>query len=115
MTLAAVLHRMARAGNAPATTDEKGRTIAAITPHGTARSTSRDWAGEATHHARDVCEFALAHKVGDKTERSYRRRTAFDKRRLLMADWASYLEKSAAGVVDLAEKRAEAAARAGAA
>ena len=37
------------------------------------RSAFRDWAGDQTHFTRDVIEFALAHKVKDKTEAAYRR------------------------------------------
>lgn len=60
-----------------------------LTVHGF-RSTFRDWAGEATPHPRDVCEQALAHSLGDSVEAAYRRGDLFEKRRLLMADWADY-------------------------
>lgn len=60
-----------------------------ITIHGF-RSTFRDWAGEDTAHPRDVCEQALAHTIGNAVEAAYRRGDMFEKRRLLMADWASY-------------------------
>lgn len=60
------------------------------TPHGF-RSTFRDWAGDETDHAREVAEAALAHVVGDDTERAYRRRDALAKRRRLMEDWADFL------------------------
>jgi integrase len=103
MTLTAVLRRMAKDKTAPA----------GLTAHGF-RSTARDWAGEATAHPRELAEHALAHVLGDKAEQAYRRGDALERRRVLMADWASYLEKPAAGVVDLAGKRAEVAAKAGA-
>jgi len=64
------------------------------TPHGF-RSTFRDWAGDCTEHAREVAEEALAHVVGDETERAYRRSDALAKRRRLMEDWATYLSASA--------------------
>ncbi len=32
------------------------------------RSTFRDWAGEATAHAREVIEAALAHRLKDRAE-----------------------------------------------
>lgn len=54
------------------------------------RSSFRDWAGDATHHPRDVIEAALAHTLKDKTEAAYRRSDALDKRRILMDDWAAY-------------------------
>lgn len=55
------------------------------------RSTFRDWAGEMTHHQREVIEAALSHRLGDDTERAYRRGDALEKRRGLMSDWATYL------------------------
>jgi len=61
------------------------------TVHGTARSSFRDWAGEATEYPRDLAEMALAHAVGDATEAAYRRGRALEKRRALMRDWSSYL------------------------
>lgn len=62
-----------------------------VVPHGF-RSTFRDWAGEQTHHAREVCEHALAHKIADDSEAAYQRGALFDKRRALMNDWAAYIE-----------------------
>lgn len=62
-----------------------------LTVHGF-RSTFRDWAGEQTHHAREVIEHALAHQLKDKAEAAYQRGTLFEKRRQLMADWATYIE-----------------------
>jgi integrase len=44
----------------------------AFTVHGF-RSAFRDWAGDETQFSRDVAEQALAHRVGDATERAYRR------------------------------------------
>jgi hypothetical protein len=40
---------------------------------------------------------ALAHAVGDKVEAAYRRGDLFEKRRRLMAEWASYCNTPAAG------------------
>lgn len=54
------------------------------------RSSFRDWAGDRTNHARDVIEAALAHAIADETEAAYRRSTAVEKRRRLMADWSKY-------------------------
>lgn len=54
------------------------------------RSTFRDWAAECTTHPNHVVEMALAHAIGSKVEAAYRRGDLFDKRRLLMADWAAY-------------------------
>jgi integrase len=55
------------------------------------RSTFRDWASEHTTHASEVAEMALAHAVGDKVEAAYRRGDLFEKRVLLMSDWAAFL------------------------
>jgi len=67
----------------------KELTIPAV-PHGF-RSSFRDWAGEQTHHPREVIEFALAHVIKDKAEAAYARSDLFEKRRALMDDWSSYL------------------------
>ena len=73
------------------------------------RSSFRDWEGNETHFPREIAEHALAHVIGDKAEQAYRRGDALDKRRKLMAAWASFLEpkpvaiepKRAANVVPL--------------
>lgn len=62
-----------------------------FTVHGF-RSAFRDWVGEETDHPREVAEAALAHVVGDSTERAYRRGDALEKRRRLMEDWAGYVD-----------------------
>jgi integrase len=62
-----------------------------ITTHGF-RSSFRDWAGDRTHFPREVAEAALAHTVGDETERAYRRGDALAKRRELMDAWAQYCD-----------------------
>ena len=66
------------------------------------RSTFRDWAGETTAHPRDVVEMALSHVEQNATVRAYQRGTLFDKRRVLMDDWAAYLASpQTAGVAPL--------------
>jgi integrase len=60
-----------------------------LTTHGF-RSTFRTWAGEKTEFAREIIEKALAHLVGDETERAYDRGHLLDKRRKLMDVWADY-------------------------
>jgi integrase len=55
-----------------------------ITAHGF-RSTFRTWAAERTNFQREICEAALAHVIGDKTEEAYQRGDLLDKRRRLMA------------------------------
>ena len=63
------------------------------------RSSFRDWAGDVTSFPRELAETALAHKVGDETERAYRRSDALEKRRKLMQAWANYLDLTAGGNV----------------
>lgn len=63
------------------------------------RSSFRDWAGDATNFATDTIEAALAHLVGDETERAYRRGDALLKRRKLMDAWSGYLTRPAAANV----------------
>ena len=71
--------------------------IAAV-PHGF-RSSFRDWTAEETDHPREVIEAALAHMVQNKVEAAYRRTDLFERRRILMDDWARYLdsERESAG------------------
>ena len=70
------------------------------------RSSFRDWAGECTAFPREVAEAALAHVVGDETERAYRRGDALEKRRLLMEAWGGFLEDDRRGtVIKLNERR----------
>lgn len=59
------------------------------TAHGF-RSAFRDWAAEETNYTNEVAEMALAHTIKDKTEAAYRRGDLFERRRLLMQDWANY-------------------------
>jgi integrase len=54
------------------------------------RSSFRDWAGDRTNYAREVIEHALAHRIKDKAEASYRRTSALEKRRRLMEEWSRY-------------------------
>ena len=60
-----------------------------LTAHGF-RSTFRDWAAEQTNFPREVCEMALAHRIGDAAELAYKRSDLFEKRRLLMQEWSNY-------------------------
>src|SRR5690606_25444543 len=76
-----------------------------ITVHGF-RSSFRDWCGDATAFPREVAEAALAHKVGDETERAYRRSNALEKRRKLMQAWADYVDIVKDGNVTQFRKKA---------
>jgi integrase len=60
-----------------------------ITAHGF-RSTFRDWVEEQTDTPRAVSEMALSHCIGNAVEAAYRRGDLFEKRRVLMAQWAEY-------------------------
>lgn len=68
----------------------------ALTAHGF-RSSFRDWVGEASTFPSELAEGALAHIVGDATERAYRRGDALQKRQRLMQAWANYIEPRVAG------------------
>ena len=58
------------------------------------KSSFRDWCGDHTRYPREIAEAALAHKVGNKVEQAYRRRSALEKRGDLMRDWSAYCEGS---------------------
>lgn len=76
MALSAVLKRMGRKDG--------------VTVHGF-RSTFREWTADRTNYPREVAEHALAHKLPDKVEGAYQRRTQLPKRVRMMADWAEFL------------------------
>ncbi len=67
--------------------DRMGRSD--LTAHGF-RSTFRDWAAECTNYPNEVVEMALAHTINSKVEAAYRRGDLFEKRKLLMSDWAEF-------------------------
>jgi integrase len=77
-----------------------------VTVHGF-RSAFRDWCGERTNFAREIAEAALAHQIGNRVERAYRRGTALEQRRRLMEAWAQYCASLAvsAEVVPLSRAR----------
>jgi len=62
-----------------------------VTPHGF-RASFRTWVAERTNFPRELAEKALAHTVGDETERAYQRGDLFDNCRELMDTWAQYCE-----------------------
>jgi integrase len=61
-----------------------------ITVHGF-RSAFRDWVSEETLHSPEVAEMALAHTISNKVESAYRRGDLLERRRLLMADWETFI------------------------
>ena len=68
------------------------------TAHGF-RSSFRDWCAD-TGKPREIAEAALAHTVPG-VEGSYFRSDLFERRRLLMDQWAAYLTNAGADVVIL--------------
>ncbi len=77
-----------------------------LTVHGF-RSTFRDWAAERTSYPGEVCEMALAHAITDSVEAAYRRGDLFEKRRMLMLDWARFCDAWKGDVVPLAHESAQ--------
>ena len=59
------------------------------TTHGF-RSSFSDWSHDTTAFPHEVIEAALAHTIKNKSEAAYRRGTAFEKRRVLLAAWSDY-------------------------
>jgi integrase len=57
-------------------------------PHGL-RSSFSDWCG-LNRHPRDLAELSLAHTVGSRVERAYRRNPLVEQRRVIMDAWAAY-------------------------
>jgi integrase len=64
------------------------------TVHGM-RSSFRDWASETTNFSNHVVEMALAHAIGGKVEKAYRRGDLFMKRTKLMQSWSNFCAKPA--------------------
>lgn len=91
MTLSATMKRMHEAEVAEGGAGFLDRTSKRpAVPHGL-RSTFRDWVAERTQYPGDMAEVALAHKISNSVEASYRRGDMIEKRRRMMADWADYL------------------------
>lgn len=71
-------------------------------PHGF-RSSLRTWLAECTNATEEVAETVLAHKVGSKVVRAYRRTDHFKERAILMERWAQHVcGVEAANVIDFA-------------
>lgn len=64
--------------------------IADATVHGF-RSTFTDWVAECTNVPKEVADKALAHRISNAVEAAYRRTDFFDRRRVLMNEWADYM------------------------
>ncbi len=59
-------------------------------PHGF-RSSFRDWAAEETDAPHAVMEAALSHVIRNQVEAAYARSDLFERRRVLMEQWAQFL------------------------
>jgi integrase len=62
------------------------------TPHGTARSSFKDWARNQPGHVDEVSELALAHVNSDETRAAYARDELLPQRTLLMQQWTDFLD-----------------------
>jgi integrase len=69
------------------------------------RSSFSDWAADNTAFPQEVREQALAHAIPNKVEAAYRRGPLLEKRRRLMADWATFCAAPAAPVGDVVPLR----------
>jgi integrase len=91
MTLSATMKRMHEAelaADRPGFVDRVSKRHAV--PHGL-RSTFRDWVAERTQYPGEMAEVALAHRISNAVEASYRRGDMIEKRRAMMAAWADFL------------------------
>lgn len=81
-----------------------------ITPHGTARSSFKEWARKATRYPDEWSELALAHVNNDATRAAYARDELLKERREMMREWGRYCyvgkAKDDVKVVDMEAKRA---------
>ena len=91
MTLSATMRRMHQAevdAQRPGYLDRVSKRPAV--PHGL-RSTFRDWVAERTNYPGEMAEVALAHRISNAVEASYRRGDMIEKRRGMMAAWNDFL------------------------
>jgi integrase len=91
MTVSAVMRRMSEAdiGEGGSGFLDRVSKRPAV-PHGL-RSTFRDWAAERTNFPGEMAEVALAHKISNAVEASYRRGDMIEKRRRMMGEWGEFL------------------------
>lgn len=91
MTLSATMRRMHEADVAKSGVGFIDRVSKRpAVPHGL-RSTFRDWVAERTTFPGEMAEVALAHKISNAVEASYRRGDMIEKRRRMMADWSDFI------------------------
>ena len=65
------------------------------------RSTFATWAEECTDYPDGVREAALAHKYKSETTAAYQRGQKVEKRRALMNDWATFINRQPATVIPM--------------
>lgn len=63
------------------------------------RASFKSWAADATSFPNELSEAALAHVVGDRVERAYRRTDALERRREMMQGWSKFLSGATASSV----------------
>lgn len=80
------------------------------TPHGTARSSFKDWSGNCTGYADPVSELCLAHVNTDATRAAYARDQLMGPRRLMLEEYSLYLRRpsSSGKVVPIGSQRQQA-------
>lgn len=94
MTVSAVMRRMSEADLETGGTGFFDRVSKRpAVPHGL-RSTFRDWVAERTHFPGEMAEVALAHKISNAVEASYRRGDMIEKRRRMMGEWCAFLNEA---------------------
>ena len=96
MTVSAVMRRMSEtdlAAGGKGFIDRVSKRPAV--PHGM-RSTFRDWVAERTNFPGEMAEVALAHKISNAVEASYRRGDMIEKRRRMMCEWGGFLTQARA-------------------
>lgn len=76
------------------------------TPHGTARSSFKEWARQANRFPDEWSELALAHVNNDETRAAYARGSLLDERRGMMEQWGQFCLplQAAAEVVPMKKK-----------
>ena len=79
------------------------------TPHGTARSSFKEWCRKSTRYPDEWSEIALAHVNSNETHAAYARDELLSERRQLMQEWANYCrngKQASASVAAIGEARA---------
>lgn len=93
MTISAVMRRMNETDVSEGGTGFLDRiSKRAAVPHGL-RSTFRDWVAERTNFPGEMAEVALAHRISNAVEASYRRGDMIEKRRRMMGEWGDFLAR----------------------